>query len=211
MRRSVVFNRNGFKRARHCGRWSDESQLLTQFSWEDGTLLLNTSTAQLQRLQQINQVCMYPAIRKWETALPCHLPKYIWTETWVPGRAAKENVFLWLILFRAFATLSWCFPNRPSTDPAVWWPRCHQGLKEDSLHCIWQCNSSQTSWRWCNNILASVACSSAQVQIEPQQVIMAIALPTECEVPVKLWSMARALICWRIWLARNNCVSKANY
>lgn len=137
---------------------------------------------------------MHPTIQKWETALQCLLPENIWTETWIPGRAAKENTFLWLILFRAFATLSWRFPNSLSKDPIVCCLCCCQGLKEDSMDCIWQCASSIIRWKWCNSVLASVACRSAQMQIQPHHVIMA--LPPEWEVLFTLWRVTRAVICW---------------
>lgn len=187
-------------------RWTDESQLLTQFQWPDGTLFLNLTTAQLRRLQQVNEVRNHPAIRKWEATLQCTLPDYIWAETWVQGRAAKENTFLWLIVFRAFATLSWRFPSRPSTDPTVWCPRCRQGLKEDHLHCIWQCAASTITWKWCNAILSAVACNSTPMQIQPQHVILAVAFPLARDIPSKLWRIVRAVICWQNWLAHNECV-----
>lgn len=64
-------------------------------------LFIDRVTAQLERLQQINQDCIHSAIQKWESAFQCPLRECIWTEAWVPEWAAKENTFLWLILFRA--------------------------------------------------------------------------------------------------------------
>lgn len=99
---------------------------------------------------QCNWVCSHPAIQKWETDLNCSLPEAVWAETWISFCAAKENAFLWQLIFRAFATLSWRFPARPHTDLLVWCLRCNQGLREDHLHCIWLCSSSHRCWQWCD-------------------------------------------------------------
>lgn len=42
-------------------------------------------------------------IQKWETRMGSSLPLTIWQDKWLPYRAAKENAFLWQILFQALA------------------------------------------------------------------------------------------------------------
>lgn len=140
--RIVALNQGGAKLAVHGGVWMEGNLLLTQYNWKNGTPLGNTSMHQLRGFLLLNQVRAHPAIRNWETELGCPLPESIWLETWVSCRAAKENAFLWQIIFRAFATLSWHFPTKLQTDPTLWCTRCTEGLREDHLHCIWSCAAS---------------------------------------------------------------------
>lgn len=78
----------------HGGIWTEGNLLLTQYHWKDDTPLLNTSTAQLCGIMNQNLIRSHPAIVKWEMDLGCRLPEYVWEETWITYRAAKENAFL---------------------------------------------------------------------------------------------------------------------
>lgn len=112
-----VLAQGGTKLAVNVGPWTDGNLFSTQYRWANGAPLLNTLTFLLRGLQNCNRARSHPAIQNWETDLGCLLPEVVWTETWLHFRAAKENAFLWQLIFRAFATLSWRFPNRPHADP----------------------------------------------------------------------------------------------
>lgn len=208
LQRIVMLAQGGVKLVVN-GPWTPGNLLLTQYRWVNGTPLLNMSTSQLRGLLQSNQVRSHPAIQKWETDLGCQLPDSIWEERWLPFRAAKENAFLWQIVFCAFATLSWRFPTQPHTDPATWCPRCNQGIRKDHLHCIWLCSSARSCWRWCAALLGLVARPNTQIVIEPSHMILAIVLPEEWAIPCKLWQFLRAILCWLIWKERNACIFTA--
>lgn len=135
-RRIVVHSNGGHKLGLHGGTWTVDNTLLTQYCWKGGTQLTDYATSSIPLLQNPQQARDHPAIRKWENQLNLRLPEHVWHNTWLPFRSAKENTFLWLILFRAIATLSWVFPNLPHADSVTHCPRCNIGAKEDILHCL---------------------------------------------------------------------------
>lgn len=112
LRRIVVLYKGYHKEAVHGGLWMEDNIMLTQYLWKGGPQLTTYSTASIRQLQNQQQARTHPAIRKWEIQLGTRLPDHVWHNTWLPFRAAKVNMFLWLVLFRAIATLSWVFPNR---------------------------------------------------------------------------------------------------
>lgn len=134
LRRIVVLNPGVSKPCLHGGPWSVASPMLHQYKWTGGTPLLNSSTQLIRTFQNKYSVAQHPSIQKWESRLGSRLPANVWQETWLPFRAAKECLFLWQIFFQANATLSWCFPGRPHSDPSIWCPRCDETLKEDVFH-----------------------------------------------------------------------------
>lgn len=141
--------------------------------------------------------------------LGCLLQNIVWKETWLSFRGAKENAFLWELIFRACGTLSWQIPDRPHTDPSVWCPRCNQGVREDHRYCIWHCPLSSRCWRWCEALLTLVSRPQLHFTLLPSHVIFAAALPEDCEIPLKLWRIVRAVLCWLIWKEKNTCVFTA--
>lgn len=201
LRRIVVYS-NG-KQHINAGPWHGDNILFTQYHWQGGTPLTHSSTHLLRQIQNQHQARDHPAIRKWETQLASRLPEHIWHNTWLPFRSAKENSFMWLILFRAIATMSWVFPGRPDTDDSTWCPRCPGGVREDILHCLWQCPTSQICWLWTAWIITRAAGSSTQVQLTAAQIILAASFPNAIEVPFCLWQILRASMCWHSWIARN--------
>lgn len=206
LRRIVVYSGGQHKLSINGGPWVEDNLLLTQYHWRGGIPLTASTTRVMRRVQNQQQAGVHPAIRKWESQLDMRLPEHIWHNMWLPFRSAKENMFLWQIVFRAIATLSWVFPNRPDTDRSTWCPRCPLGVKETTLHCLWQCPSSQVCWSWIGWLLARAAGYSQGVQLTAGQIILAASFPATIEVPFRLWQILRASLCWQLWLSRNDCV-----
>lgn len=206
LRHIVVFHRGPHQAAVHGRIWKEDNLMLTQYKWKGGPQLTSYSTGTSRHLQNQTQVWNHPAIQKWETQLGVRLPEHIWHNTWLPFRSAKVNTFLWLVVFRAIATLSWVFPNRPHTDPTTWCPRCTLGIREDILHCLWQCLTSQLCWLWSGWVLSRAVRYSLHAPIGAAHILMAVPLPDSFDAPFRLWQLLRAATCWQIWKARNDRV-----
>lgn len=58
-------------------RWSPDSALLEQYRWSDKSSLINTSTAQLRKMQESQRHVRHSALTKWEIQLNCHIPENI--------------------------------------------------------------------------------------------------------------------------------------
>lgn len=106
LRRIVVYDTGSHTRKLNGGPWRGESTLLTQYQWRGGTPLTHSSTDLLRKVQNQQVACTHPAIRKWEAQLACRIPEHIWHNTWFPFRSAKENTFMWQVIYRTIATLS---------------------------------------------------------------------------------------------------------
>lgn len=78
----------------HMGPWIPENLMSTQYQWEDGTMLLNSSTPQLRLLQVFGTNAAHGAVRKWEVQLGCRASESIWQATWISYRSAAENTFM---------------------------------------------------------------------------------------------------------------------
>lgn len=180
--------------------------MMSQYTWQDGHPLTTYSTAAVRMLQNQHIANDHPTIRKWEVQLQTRLPEHIWHNTWLPFRSAKENFFLWQIIYRAIATLSWVFPNRPHSDSVTWCPRCPLPVREDILHCLWQCPSSQECWNWIGEIVTTAAGYTQRVPITAARILLATAFPNSVELPFRLWQILRASMCWQLWKASNECV-----
>lgn len=188
----------------HFGIWTSESAFLLQYEWRDDTPLLCTSTAQLRKLQAHHRHVPHNSIHKWETALSCNVSADIWTNTWLSYRGASENTFLWQPIYRIIATQHWRAPSIPTSDPSTWCTRCNSGVQEDIKHCIWTCPILQHCWRWGENILQATAGNAApRVHLRPENVFIAIPIPSGWQVPEKLWHLLKAILCWQIWKNRN--------
>lgn len=191
----------------HLGRWQREHLMLNQYDWQDGTSMLHSSTAQLRLMQVHGQAAAHRALQKWNRQLGTPVPDEIWTSTWLPYRSAAENTFLWQMIYRIPATNHWRLPDRPASDPDTWCPRCDLHVLEDTLHCIWACVESRKCWDWCSSILAWVTERPRhRIQLEPANVLIAVALPAAWDTPARLWHTLRAILCWIIWKERNNVV-----
>lgn len=206
LRRIVVYRTCNRSSGWNVGPWTGDNILLTQYTWKGGTPLTDSSTASLRRIQNQHNVREHPAIRRWETQLDTRLPEHVWHNTWLTFRSEKVNTFMWLIIFRAIATLSWVFPDRPHTDVSTRCPRCNLGVREDILHCLWNCPSSQVCWSWIATLLTRAAGLALRVPLDAAHVFLAVSFPNSVEVPFHLWQILRAYLCWQIWKARNECI-----
>lgn len=140
----------------HLGRWQREHLMINQYHWQDGTPLLQSSTAQLRLLQVRGPTTTHSALQKWQRQLGILVPDDIWTSTWIPYRSAAENTFLWQLIYRIPTTNHWRLPDRPASDPDTWCPLCDLHIPEDNLNCIWAYVESRKCWDWCSFILAWV-------------------------------------------------------
>lgn len=193
LQRIVVQAPVGHSTLIHCGPWSLQNTLLTQYQWTSGLPLLKSSTATLRRLQNRTTASSHVAFQKWATTLGTGLPDNIWDDTWLSYRSAKENTFLWQLAYRAIATQSWRHPNCSQADPRTHCNRCTLAVKEDILHCVWQCPESSICWCWCETVLARAAATNIhRIQLRPAHVVVAEWLPDEWNVPAKLWQILRA-------------------
>lgn len=185
------------------GPWSAQNPLL-HYGWQDGTALVDSSTAQLRRMQVTQQASPHTALTRWETRLGCSIPTDIWQLTWLSFRSAVENTCLWQILYQVLATQKWRFPTRPAWDRELWCSRCSLGLVEDSFHCIWGCPTSRKCWEWGYWVIKLVSrCPPSPLHLRADHVLLAVALPQAWDVPFQLWHSIRAILCWLIWKDRN--------
>lgn len=138
------------------GRWQGHDPVL-QYGWQDGTKLIDSSTAQLRHMQVKQQASPHSALTKWETRLNYPIPPDIWQLTWLSFRSMVENTCLWQILYQVLATQKWRLPDRPAWDRETWCSRCTSGLVEDTFHCIWGCPTSRNFWAWSYWILKLVS------------------------------------------------------
>lgn len=86
-----------------CPWWRDRV-LITQYCWEDGTMILNSSTSQLRLLQVHALNDRHGALGKWTAQLGRPVPESLWQLTWINYRSAAENTFLWQLIYRIPAT-----------------------------------------------------------------------------------------------------------
>lgn len=99
------------------GPWTRESSFCTQYAWQDGTIVLNSSTPQIRLLQVHGVQTAHGALRKWEVQLGSPISESIWTSTWLSYRSAAENTFLWQLIYRIPATNRWRLLDRIAADP----------------------------------------------------------------------------------------------
>lgn len=210
VQRIIVQAPRGKSQLINCGPWNAESAMLGQYKWISGLPLLNSSTATIRRVQNRMAASTHSALKKWEDTLGHRIPDNIWDDTWQPYRSAKESTFLWQVAYRAIATQGWRYPNCPHTDPRTHCTRCDLAQKEDVLHCLWLCPASLVCWRWCEVVLALAAETVVtRIQLQPENVLIAVWLPHGWNVPARLWQILRAVLCWLIWKDRNNCMFTA--
>lgn len=191
----------------HLGQWNESNQLFSQYTWSDGTAIINSSTAQLRILQTLEHARLHGALSKWETQIAFTIPTDIWQLIWIPSRSAAENTFLWQFYYRIPATNKWRFPTSPATDPNTWCSRCQLNVQEDIFHCIWDCSASRGCWLWCSALLAwASGRQSHSIHLSPAHVIIGEALPAGWETPDRMWNTLRATMCWIVWKDRNEHV-----
>lgn len=204
----VRHTRSSLTRRTHFGLWSMDKHFLLQYKWSDGSLILDTTTAQLRTLQASRRHKPHSAATRWAAELGCETPGEIWRETWLNYRAANENTFLWQLYYRAIATQRWRFPSLPVADPQILCTRCDLGEKEDVLHCVWGCPQSQPCWTWGLGLLtASCECRNRigglRGSLEPKHIFLASPLPVEWRIPNRIWHLLRAIISWQVWKTQN--------
>jgi hypothetical protein len=184
------------------GKIGGAMKMSQQYEWADGRPIFETSTSHMRRLQGSTDG-IHKALRKWQvsTGWSANLRK-VWKETWVPFRAAKENCFLWQILYRTPATEQWRHPTLTRLDAETHCTRCRRRRQEDILHCIWNCPNSLKVWKWVRSLLQEASGGSQQVELTCKQVLLADSLPSTIPVPKILWAILRVIRCWEIWKAR---------
>lgn len=169
--------------------------------------MLNSSTSQLRTMLVRHNLAPHTALAKWTNQLGQTTPEEIWLSTWVNYRSAAENTFLWQLIYRIPATQRWRHPDRPATDSATWCTRCTLNVTEDLLHCVWSCPASQRVWQWWEKLLAWVSFGPpGAIRLQPEHVLIAVALPDSWETPCWLWITVGAILCWIVWKDRNSHV-----
>lgn len=83
------------------GTWLGQNPIV-QYGWHDGTALVDSSTAQLRKLQVKHLARPHNALTRWEARLECSIPTDIWDLTWLSFRSAVENTCLWQILYQSW-------------------------------------------------------------------------------------------------------------
>lgn len=204
LERVLLRNPNFSSGRLNLGNWQSSNKLLTQYKWQDGTIILHSLIAQIRLLQVHHQAGPHGALSKWERQLGCSVLDEIWATMWLTYRSAADNTFLWQLLYRIPAINVWRFPDRPVNDPATRCQRWTLHTPEDVYHCIWACDASRGCWEWCNAWILPQ--HSRNVRHSPAHALVAEALPLQWEIPVRLWHTMRAVICWVIWKERNSHV-----
>lgn len=186
------------------GPWNLDSAFIEQYCWRDESTLLQTSTAQLRTMQAARRFNRHGALTKWEIQLNMCIPDHIWVSTWMSGRSACKNSFLWQLVYRVIATQRWHFPTRLDSDVSTWCTRCAGSEQEDIVHCIWGFGILRQCWTWAEFLLGLAARpGSHNVNLNSAHVFIAAPLLKEWHAPGKLWNLLRAVVCWQVWKDRN--------
>lgn len=74
LRRIVVQAPKGHQQLSHCGEWKPENLLLTQYQWNSGLPLLESSTTTLRCMQNTSVAASHVSLQKWVTQLGTPLP-----------------------------------------------------------------------------------------------------------------------------------------
>jgi hypothetical protein len=98
------------------GAVTNVRKLSQQFMWADGKPIFDTTMRHMRRLMG-SKGKIHRALTKWQmgSAWTSNVGK-IWRATWVPFRSAKENCFLWQIIYRTPATQKWRHPKLTRLD-----------------------------------------------------------------------------------------------
>jgi hypothetical protein len=186
------------------GDYYGSMYVATQYQWEDSVDFFDTNTGHLRMLQGRKQRRIHKTLLRWNEYFVEPIDfKRVWAETWVSFRSAKENCFLWQMVYRIPATQHWRFPTIPRIDSSVHCTRCRRNQVEDILHCMWSCPKSGKIWRWIAKLLQSASgARNAPVQLQFQHVFFAAELDDSNKVPANLWRVLRAAACWVLWTSR---------
>jgi hypothetical protein len=121
------------------GRITGDQVLSQQFEWSDGLSIFATSTWHMWKLQSTT-TRVHSALVRWrEEAGWSPNMRNLWRDTWVPFRSAKENSFLWQVIYRIPATQKWGHPHLERLDTETHCTRCRRQRQEDITHFLWTC------------------------------------------------------------------------
>lgn len=186
------------------GLWSPETAFIEQYGWADDSPLLDSSTAQLRKMMASRRLVRHSALSKWEVRLNCLVPENVRENPWLKCRSARENTFLWQLVYRVIATQKWRFLTRSAMEEITWCTRCRGGHQEDVEHYIWGCEKSRLCWEWGDYLLGSVCLSGpGQVRLTPAQIFISDPLPVAWGVQENFWQVLREILCWQVWKNRN--------
>jgi hypothetical protein len=186
------------------GAYYGPLHIATQYQWCDGHSFFDTSTSHLRKLQAPEQVVMHKSLQKWKRYVDSKPDlRRLWQQTWVSWRSAKENAFLWQMLYWVPATQHWRFPQLSRLDDSTHCTRYRRNQVEDILHCMWSCPRSGRVWSWIIKLL-EVASKAGEKPIVLQfhHVLLAEKLEDQYRVPEKLWQTLQASVSWVLWKAR---------
>jgi hypothetical protein len=183
------------------GEFYGNLRFASQYEWVDGTEFLNTSTQHL-RIIQAKPRATQKSLKRWEEE-ENWTPDYaqIWRETWCSFQAAKENCFLWQLLYRTPATQRWRKPKLSGDADKLTCTRCNLGAVEDIKHCIWSCPNSAGVWEWSQKILR-LAAADDSITLDHRQIFLAEEIKGRRDFPKKFWQLLRAVTSWSIWKSR---------
>jgi hypothetical protein len=121
-------------------------------------VFFDTTTGHIRKIQMRKQEVMHKSLQRWNRYLDWqpHMRR-VWQQTWVPWRSARENTFLWQMLYWVPATQQWRFPKASRIDDQVHCTRCRRNQVEDIHHCIWSCPRSSRVWRWFTTLIQSTS------------------------------------------------------
>jgi hypothetical protein len=174
----------------------------TQYCWVDGKGFFDTCTSHL-RVVQRHKVTLHATIVRWGSQtnwVPNQ--KELWSNTWSSLRSAKENAFLWRMLYAIPATQVWRKQGALSNATIdLQCTRCNKNQWEDIAHCIWACKQSQRVWRWAELVL-KMASNYNAVKIGFKQVFFTVPLEGDTHLPFHLWQLLLGICCWQIWKSR---------
>jgi hypothetical protein len=109
------------------GDYYGELQIATQYEWRDRRGFFDTTTQHLRKLQAPERRVMHKSLQRWNRYFAWEPdPKRLWQQTWMPWRSARENTFLWQMLYWVPATQQWRFPKLPRTDDQTHCTRCRR-------------------------------------------------------------------------------------
>jgi hypothetical protein len=91
------------------------------------------------RLVVTKRALLHKSVKRWELRTTWDPdPQELWRETWLPYRSAKENAFLWQLLYHKLATQQWRAQALTVRDVLdTFCTRCTDNAVEDIYHCIW--------------------------------------------------------------------------
>jgi hypothetical protein len=175
-----------------------------QFSWSDGSNLLDYSAKKGREFIRQSLPQRNLAHEKWQGILPAN-HRFEWKQVWNKTRARKESLLIWLMWHQGVAVNAWRhrLNNEFSGDCCF----CHPPSEETILHRFWSCPSAQRVWDWATSLVNKLRTRRTHIgpwpAFEMKQVIFSEQFPERFKKFKAIWPLLKGTCLWALWIQRN--------